>query len=267
MELQGNTKHYWELIEYQDAYYIDSYSKVVPTTFDSTAICWEQHHFQIIAHTEEPLTFWVSPPDSGHSVDNLAPATPLGLAAEQSYMPEGLNLSWDPNGESDLEEYAIYRGVSGDLIPNPGNLVASTTNTLYLDTEWRWDSGYCYKVSALDIHGNESGFALIRNEDVTGTDTPKAPEASYLTQNYPNPFNPLTRIEFGLSAPAHVSLRVYNAVGRLVRVLVDEPRPAARYEEVWDGRDAAGRQVASGMYFYRLDAGIFTDTRKMILLR
>jgi len=117
------------------------------------------------------------------------------------------------------------------------------------------------------VHGNESGFALLTPDGVTGTDTPKAPEASYLSQNYPNPFNPTTRIAFGLSAPAHVSLRIYDAAGRLVRALVNEERRAGRYEESWDGRDSNGSSVASGIYFYRLTAGSFEETRKLALMR
>jgi flagellar hook assembly protein FlgD len=108
---------------------------------------------------------------------------------------------------------------------------------------------------------------VLSPDDVTGTDTPKAPEASYLAQNYPNPFNPTTRLAFGLSATAHVSLKIYDAAGRLVRALVNEQRRAGRYEETWDGRDSGGRAVASGIYFYRLNAGVFESTKKMILVR
>ena len=265
--IAGSATYYWKLISSIDAYYLEGYSEVVPTLFDWTDVCDEYHYVQIIAHTSDPYTFWASHPDSGRSVDNLAPDAPLGLAGEQSYSPAGLNLSWAPNSESDLGGYAIYRGESADFIPASGNLVTSTPDTLYLDTEWSWDSGYYYKVSALDIHGNESNFALFRPDEATGDDTPQTPEASYLAQNYPNPFNPLTQIVFGLAEPAHVSLRVYNAAGHLVRVLVDEELSAARYEENWDGRDGAGRQVSSGLYFYRLEAGSFIETRKMVLLR
>jgi flagellar hook assembly protein FlgD len=93
------------------------------------------------------------------------------------------------------------------------------------------------------------------------------PEASYLAQNYPNPLNPMTRLEYGLAAPARVSLRVYDASGRLVRALVEADRAAGRHAELWDGRDASGRLVASGIYFYRIEAGAFSETRKSVLAR
>jgi hypothetical protein len=117
------------------------------------------------------------------------------------------------------------------------------------------------------VNGNESEFALLAPDNVTGDETPKAPAASFLAQNFPNPFNPTTRIAFGLAAPGNVSLRIYDAAGRLVRVLVEGERSAGHYAELWDGRDSSGRAVASGIYFYRLRAGSFSETRKMALLR
>jgi flagellar hook assembly protein FlgD len=64
-----------------------------------------------------------------------------------------------------------------------------------------------------------------------------------------------------------VSLRVYDVSGKLVRVIVEGKRSALHYREVWDGKDDGGAAVASGVYFYRLTAGNYTHTRKMVLLR
>jgi hypothetical protein len=110
-------------------------------------------------------------------------------------------------------------------------------------------------------------YATALTEYGTGVENPGAPSAFYLAQNFPNPFNPVTRIAFGLRAPAAVSLRIYDAAGRLVRVLAEGTRAAGQHIEPWDGRNLRGSAVASGMYFYRLDAGTFAQTRKMILLR
>jgi hypothetical protein len=267
MEQLGGQTFYWSLIDSHDAYYLQNYSKIVETAFDSSSATTQYSYFQIIAHTSDPRTFFVSAPDSGRSVDNIAPCPPAGLAGEQSYTPAGLDLTWHRNTEPDLGHYAVYRGTSADFVPGPGNLVAAPCDTTLFDGDWRWDESYYYKVSAIDVHGNESGFALLSPDGVTGTDTPKAPDASYLAQNYPNPFNPATRISFGLSAPSRVSLRIYDTSGRLVRTLVEGERGAGRFTELWDGRDSGGRAVASGIYFYRLSAGGFERTKKMILLR
>jgi hypothetical protein len=257
----------WELLGNFAACQQDQYIYRASTLADSTASGIPYSVYIVSAHTTTPSVWFMSEPDSGYSVDNLPPGAPVGLVAEQSYTPAGLALSWNVSAENDLSYYAVYRGLSEDFVPGHGNRVTTPTQPEWFDGSWRWNSGYYYKISAVDVHGNESGFALLRPDNVTGVETPKAPEATYLTQNFPNPFNPTTRITFGLSAPGYVSLRIYDAAGRLVRVLVNNERHAARYEETWDGRDSSGRAVASGIYFYRLDAGAFAETKKMVLAR
>jgi flagellar hook assembly protein FlgD len=77
----------------------------------------------------------------------------------------------------------------------------------------------------------------------------------------------MTTIAFGLKERAHVSLRIYDAAGRLVATLLDETKPAGSYKVEWKGRRTDGIDAASGVYFYRLVAGTFEETRKMVLLR
>jgi hypothetical protein len=98
------------------------------------------------------------------------------------------------------------------------------------------------------------------------------PDKFSLLQNYPNPFNPTTIIKFKIQdskfkVPVHTTLKVYNILGQLVRVLVDEEKPTGIYQTVWDGKDAEGQDVASGIYFYRLQAGEFNEVRKMVLMK
>ncbi|MBD3401489.1 T9SS type A sorting domain-containing protein [candidate division GN15 bacterium] len=88
-----------------------------------------------------------------------------------------------------------------------------------------------------------------------------------LGQNYPNPFNPSTTIEFALPEAADVRITVYNVTGREVTTLVESSMPAGYHQVVWDGRDESGRGVASGVYLYRIEAGGFSDSRKMLLLK
>jgi hypothetical protein len=257
----------WELVGSFAACQQDQYIYRASTLADSAGSDKHYSIYMVTAHTTTPSVWFASYPDSGYSVDNLAPGPPKALAGEQSYAPVGLELTWVRNTEVDLGHYAVYRGTSAGFVPGPSNLIASPTDTATFDSGWRWSSGYYYKVSAIDIHGNESLWAVLTPDAVTGTETPKAPETSYLSQNYPNPFNPTTRIAFGLSAPGHVSLRIYDVAGRLVRALVADSRPAGTYSEIWDGHDSNGSAVASGIYFYRLTAGSFEQTRKMALMR
>ena len=267
-ELLAGEPYFWELITTVEASnYIDNYAEQIPTLFDSTASSAEYHYFQVIAFESDPTMFWISAVDSGYSVDNLAPCPPLAVAAEQMYVPEGLEITWESNTEPDLDTYVIHRGVSSDFVPDGGNLVYSDCEPIYVDGEWRWDSGYWYKVAAVDVHGNVSEYVLVGPTDVTGDETQETPAASYLSQNYPNPFNPVTTMRFGLKARSAVSLRIYDPAGRLVRTLMDEPLDAGHYTEEWDGRDNEGRAAASGVYFYKLKAGAFVETKKMVLLR
>lgn len=88
------------------------------------------------------------------------------------------------------------------------------------------------------------------------------PNGFYLSQNYPNPFNPVTNLEFGISELGFVSLKVYNATGQKVALLVNEKKAPGSYHVEFDGTN-----FASGIYFYELKAGNFTQTRKMVLIR
>jgi outer membrane protein assembly factor BamB len=101
------------------------------------------------------------------------------------------------------------------------------------------------------------------------TDAPSLPRAFSLAQNFPNPFNPATTISYEIPAgdPVKVTLQIFNSRGALVRSLVDSERDPGAHTAFWDGTDTAGRKAASGVYFYRITAGEFSRTRKMVLLK
>ena len=96
------------------------------------------------------------------------------------------------------------------------------------------------------------------------------PKAFALAQNSPNPFNPSTTISYAIPEGANqlqVVLNVFNIRGQVVRTLVDQPQGPGTYNVNWDGADIHGARVASGVYFYRLKAGDFVSTRKMVVLK
>ena len=88
------------------------------------------------------------------------------------------------------------------------------------------------------------------------------PADYYLSQNYPNPFNPETRIDFTIPEKQFVSLKVYNALGEMIKVLINEQKEAGSYTEIFD---ASG--LPSGLYICRLEAPGFAETKKMTLLK
>ena len=93
------------------------------------------------------------------------------------------------------------------------------------------------------------------------------PNATALGHNFPNPFNPSTEIRFDIPTARNVKLRVYNQLGQTVRTLADHRMKAGTYALEWDGQDQMGRSVASGVYFYNLEAGDFNQIRKMTLVK
>ena len=114
----------------------------------------------------------------------------------------------------------------------------------------------------------KKGQALLAKVGEGETQTPEAvPEAFGLDQSYPNPFNPSTTIRYGLPEASNVSLVVYSILGQQVRMLVSGAQGAGYHTVVWDGRDEAGRMAAMGVYIYRLQAGTFSQVKKMILAK
>ena len=96
------------------------------------------------------------------------------------------------------------------------------------------------------------------------------PKAFNLAQNYPNPFNPSTTVSYSIpegSGQVKVELRIFNLRGQEVRTLVNDTRGPGQYTVNWDGTESNGRNVSSGVYFYRISAGDFHATRKMVILK
>lgn len=166
-------------------------------------------------------------------------------------------------------DWVGWRLVEWDLENDP---VGSWIGNGILEGQMRFDS---FQLAYLPGSSAESGSILIDQLQLAADAiTPVEEESSLgiptsfaLYQNYPNPFNPETRITFDLPAESVVQLSVYDLLGRQVRTLVNDQRPAGTYTVSWDARDEAGARVSSGIYVYRLQAGEHTMTMKMVLLK
>ena len=102
----------------------------------------------------------------------------------------------------------------------------------------------------------------------SGVDETEIPLRDGLGQNVPNPFNPKTTIAYEVPAGGcHVSIKIVDVSGRVVRHLVDELQEEGRKEITWDGRDDEGRELSSGVYFYTLTGADATMKRRLVLLR
>jgi hypothetical protein len=94
-----------------------------------------------------------------------------------------------------------------------------------------------------------------------------APDSYSLQQNYPNPFNPSTTIRYSIVNPDNVSIKIYDILGREIKTLVNEVKTAGTYSSIWNGDNNFGNKVSSGICLYRIEAGLFVETKKMILLK
>lgn len=93
------------------------------------------------------------------------------------------------------------------------------------------------------------------------------PSSFSLSQNYPNPFNPTTNFQFTVPKSSHVKIEVFNVIGQRVKVLVDENMKPGVYSADWNSKDDNGKTVSSGVYLYRMQAGDFSDMKKMVLMK
>ncbi len=143
--------------------------------------------------------------------------------------------------------------INSEYIPTPAHklmLVWHETNAQG-QLEVRWNEDLEFRV---DVPVSSAGSVPV-------------PTSYALDQNYPNPFNAGTVISFSLPEASHVKVTVFNVLGQTVRVLADQEMTAGVQRVEWDGRDENGLQASSGVYFYRIAANHFTDTKKMTLLK
>ncbi len=248
----------WEFVKTVPAWGEDAYVTTCGTLCDSTAaegICWSV--FFIRAETDIPSVYFDCLPDSGYSVDNLAPAPPPGLM-----MASPTEVAWEDVPDDDFDYYTVY-GSESAVLDGSETLIGYTAG---LQMDVTDDVFGHYHVTATDFSGNEGDASSVQNS-YAGAPRSVLPEAFALWQNTPNPFEAGTVIRFDLPEAAAVSLTVFDVNGRAVARLTDEEWRAGRHSVMWNGEDQAGNRVGPGVYFVRMDAGGFSAIRKMMLLR
>ncbi|MFQ6115957.1 MAG: T9SS type A sorting domain-containing protein, partial [bacterium] len=183
-----------------------------------------------------------------------------------------------------VEDLEYIGGIGGD-ITDPDNYFGYTifedspTNGISLPTAGLWfgdidGDGPLHMdlvFTAREPDTRRSGIFVIEYDPVPTSvevvEPDQVPSEYELAQNYPNPFNPETTIEYSLPTPGRVTLDIYSLLGQKVRALVDDYQKAGVYKVQWDGKDDLGRNLATGVYFYRIHSGGFVQSRKLVLLR
>jgi hypothetical protein len=162
--------------------------------------------------------------------------------------------------------YRIQVSVSPSM-QNPAiNQVVTDTFLIVPPGTFNYYTLYYWRISASDSCG-ESPFSLIWSFTTLGPSAVRnisgeIPESNKLYYNYPNPFNPSTCIRFDIPKSAFIKISVFDISGREVAVIVNESMQAGRYEAIWNGSG-----YSNGIYFYKISAGSYTETKKMILMK
>ena len=253
---------YWEYVGSQAARRFAGYSYHLATTGDSIAAGIPVIQVMILAIDTDDYSLWASAPGAGYSVDNLAPAAPAPLLGQ--FSGGTTSLHWGPNSEADLAGYRLYRGTTGSFLPGPGNLVAALSDTGYADAS---GTPHYYKLTAVDVHGNESPVATLSPAGTVAVGGTAPPGPLAFAAPGPNPARTATTLRYALPRASRVRLAIYDAAGRLVRELANGGREAGDHAEAWDLRGAGGEAVGAGLYFARLEAEGLALVRRVAVTR
>jgi hypothetical protein len=197
------------------------------------------------------------PSNTATAVVALPAATGFNAVSQGPAQPNIMCTWTAPTEARDIAMYHIYQD---------GTEVGTSTTTFFVHIGVATGEYEYWVVVEYD-----GGFMSDESNHVTvnhvPANNPAVPTVTALNGNYPNPFNPTTDVKFSLNQPTRVRIDVYNIKGEMVKTLVNEELDAAYHTVTWNGDDANGRLVGSGVYFYKMRAGKYTSTKKMILMK
>ncbi|MBK7369356.1 MAG: hypothetical protein IPJ04_16095 [Candidatus Eisenbacteria bacterium] len=253
----------WEYVtSVVPVHFLSAYGVVVPTTGDSIAGSNPRTAFMVVGRNMDGSRYWLSSPDSGYSVDNLAPAAPSSLSG--TFAQGVVALHWDPNTEGDIAGYRLYRGTSAAFVPGPATLYATPESNGWVGTA---GGPYVYKLTAFDSHGNESPAATYLPGGTLDVTAGVPPAQAFFSLGSANPARAgaAATLRLGLTGAGDVSVALFDAHGRRVRDLASGPRAAGTYTLTWDGRDSQGTASAPGLYFARATGPGIAATVKIVV--
>ncbi len=228
-----------------------------------------------------PISITLTGTRSGNTLQMNA-----AIMAEQNVNSSNWRVHWvivesgisapqnSPNGYVPfVHEYAFrefYPGVNGTPITISQGQTVNMPQTIALNANW--NASHCRVIVFVQDNTNKKvqNVEYMEVPEIptsVGNPSNQIPTPFAISQNYPNPFNPTTQFDYAVSSRSFVSITVYDLLGREVKSLVSDEKAAGVYKAEWDGTDNAGTVLPSGMYLYRMTAGNFAETKKMILMK
>jgi len=171
-------------------------------------------------------------------------------------------ISWQTRNDEYLAGFNLYRSENdnNNFIKINDGLITGYNTYEYEDQQFQVGRTYYYKLQELcnDGRSKDHPEIFIKSPE---------PQSYALFSNYPNPFNMRTVFRYQIPKESHVTINVYNVLGRKIKTVVDEKRDAGLYTAIWDGHDDDGEPVVSGLYFYQMVANNYRQTRKLTVVR
>ena len=173
-------------------------------------------------------------------------------------------LTWTTISEINNYGFCVERGSTPDDLRDATDGFVPGHNTTLEAHEYSWtdtDPVSYYRLRQIDLNGDVQ-YSDVVSTVTTGMDRERAADEFGLAQNYPNPFNPTTTIGYSVPARSHVALSVFNTLGQQVSILQNGEQGAGYHEVTFNAKD-----LPSGVYFYRLQAGSFVETKRLLLMK
>jgi hypothetical protein len=202
--------------------------------------------------------------DGVFTIEDATPVELVNFYASFIKNNHTIKLEWRTSSESNNYGFEIQRGENDINFHKIGFINGQGTTSSFhkyhfIDVNFFSGTNY-YRLKQIDFDGSTSYSDVIKIIALS-LSTYK------LYQNYPNPFNPETTIEFDLPLPGFVEIIIYDIKGKLVRKLVSEQKQPGNQQVKWDATDENGVRVSNGTYFYNFKSGLYSQTKKMILIK
>jgi len=225
---------------------VRTYSSLLPDTS-----AWSSTQTFVTASNLGPVTPRIGGPSSGVQVNTTDPMLSWYLPTKTGNVTYEMQYSKNPD---------LSQAITISNLSNAYETLSGLTP----------GENYYWRVRSL-ISGNKySGYSPIGHfvsANVTGVENSQVPLTFSVSQNYPNPFNPSTTIEYTIPKNEMVVIKIYNILGQKIKTLINNEMKPGKYSMIWNGDNNFDRKVATGVYIYRVTAGVNVKTMKMILLK